>query len=203
MDTKTLEREAIIAEKAQVRRDLLQQVAELEGEDEREITFKDTSPRRRMTTIYDKKTGEPLRVPAGREQLDRILNKVDPDTGDYMFTGVQADAPEYKLGDVKCFLHEKSTYRTSGLLEEAGIGGFSCKSAHHPSQYAMEEIARTKHRKQWAALEAYLVRQRDDEYREQQRQQTAAMLRMAGPPKGKTCQSCGAEIIGKLADHIC
>lgn len=194
----------IEAQKAQEVRDLRNQISDLSAEDEQNIVFKKPSPRR-MTTVYSMLDGEPLPVPAS--SVLRTLEKRLPGTREYMFTARQEDAPEYKLGSVKCFLHPESAYRTSGILAEAGISMHSCPSAHHPSKYAMEEVAKAKHKKQWQALQAYLADQERTEERAERRQQLDATLALAGKavgkPAAKPCVSCGEPITGKLADHAC
>lgn len=188
-----------VVERAQQRRDLRAQLDGIAREDESEIVFKETSPARRMHTIYSMVNGEPISIP--RALVDRTLQKRQPN-GQFMFTGRKEEAPEYKLGAVKCFLHPESPYRLSGALDEAGIGGFSCDSAHLASKYAMEEVAKTKHRKQWAALESYLMEQKADEQDARQQAQLEATLALAGQAsktkrEGAKCPECNDYFVSK------
>ena len=119
--------------------------------------------------------------------------------GGYLFTDKKDEAPAYKMGAVKCFLHPESNERAAGMLEAAGIAHFSCPSSHHPSKYAMQEIAKSKHKKQWEALQEYLKEQERLEERAERRQQLDATLALAGQAAGApslevyACPECGEE----------
>lgn len=171
-----------IAEQAEQARDLRAQVEELRTRSDRsEIVFIENSPGRTPVTIYSLVDGEPLPIP--EYMLDAALSKRQ-ESGQFRFTGDKNKAPEYRLGDVKCFLHPESVERTSGLLAEAGVAGISCSSAHHPSRYAMEEVAKSKHKKQWAALQAFVAERRRQEEHDMQRAQLDATLALAEKAAG-------------------
>lgn len=184
-------------ETAQRIRDLRGQIAELSNEDESDILFQEISPRRKKVTIYSMTDGEPISIPA--YMAEPALNKARPGGG-FMFTADPADAPEYKMGNVKCFLHPESPYRASGVLEEAGIAAKVCHSGHLASKFAMEEVARSKHRKEWAALEAYLAEQKEAQIEERQVRQLEATLALAGKAAGQEetafCEVEGCEFSG-------
>src|SRR3972149_1737558 len=111
--------ETNIAERAQDTRDLRGQIAELRDHDQ-EILFRETSPARRKVPIYSLVDGEEIYIPVNL--LERTLEKRLPD-GRFMFTARQHEAPEYKQGDVKCFLHPESIERAA--LDEGGLTGIT------------------------------------------------------------------------------
>lgn len=160
-------------------RDLRGQLTELDRGEKSGIVFMEPpNPARAPTTLYSMISGEPVLLP--RYMAAAVISKPNPDGPGFMFTADKANAPEYKRGKVKCFLHPESAYRASGLLEAAGVAQFICLSGNLASEYAMEDIAKGKHRKQWAAVEAYRQRQERTEDRAERKGQTDAMLSMAG-----------------------
>ena len=184
-----------LAERREQARDLRDQIAELDRSDMPEIQFQDISPGRRKETLYSTLNGEPISVP--RYMVDGILAKRLPD-GRFAFVGAKENAPEYKKGDVKCFLHPESVERQAGLLAAAGIAHMTCFSAFHPSRYAMEEIAQSKHKKQWAAFKSYLAEEERKEERQRQQNQIDATLALAGKAAGMIsatvqCPDCGQQ----------
>lgn len=183
------ENNAAVLEQA---RDLRGQLAELDSGAKSGIVFMEPPDQGRVpTTIYSLINGEPITLP--RYMAEGVIGKRNPDGPGYMFTAHKENAPEYKLGTVKCFLHPESTYRTSGILDAAGVQAFSCNSGNHPSDYAMEEVAKGKHRKQWAAVQAYLDRQERAEERAERKEQTDAMLALAGRPANAKAEGTNAE----------
>jgi len=193
---------AITIQDVQRARDLKAEISELTAEDQGEVIFiSPNQPGRRPETIYSMRDGEPITMPL---YLAKQALQVKKEGGGFAFTSHKEQAPEYKLGDVKCFLHPESVERTSGLLEAAGIAAKTCASAHLASKYAMQEVAKSKHKKEWAAYQEYLREQREAGDRAERRTQTEAMLAMAGRSVGaKVCKNCGKPIEGKLADHGC
>ena len=171
-----------IAEAAQRGRDLRGQIAELEGltgGEQSEVIFISNAPGREPITIYSLADGEPITVPKYMVMgANGALAKRNRD-GSYRFTARKEEVPEYKLGDVKCFLHPESVERQSGLLGAAGLEGFVCQSAHHPSRYAMEQVAKSKHHKQGETFQELRKEQREQRRDEQQQQQIDATLELA------------------------
>jgi len=157
-------------------RDLADMDAGLKAEKDG-LLFMETSPRAEPIILYAMSDGEPIPMPPAIAEL-AIRKRYK--SGGYLFTNKKDEAPEYKLGNVKCFLHLESNERAAGLLSAAGIAQFSCPSSHHPSKYAMQEIAKSKHRKQWEALTEYLRDQKDTAREDRERQQLDATLALAG-----------------------
>lgn len=173
-------------------RDLARQNAALAAESNKDVVFQDMTPREPPVTIYSMRDGEPIQMAPHIARMAMAKQYTD---GRYLFTADPSKAPEYKLGKHKCFLHPESAARESGLLEAAGIEMFVCPSQHHPSKYAMEEVAKAKHSKQWAALQAYILDQEKQEEKAERRQQLEATLALAGKAAGTmlACPECGAE----------
>ena len=173
------------AEQLERSRDLKVQLKELAQESDQEIVFRETSPRKQYATLYSRADGEPLRVPL--KIAERALEKRLPDGG-FMFTTRQDEAPEYKLGDFKCFLHPDSIERQSGALDAVGLTGITCPAAHLSSVYSKRIHALHRHRQQWEAYQEHVSDQKEQAANERQERQTAAMLEMAGraAAKGKT-----------------
>ena len=165
-------------------RDLKTQIDELRGEDEGEIIFRDTSPVRRRVTLYSKLDGADIQIP--RNMLERILEKRQPN-GEYMFTARQEEAPVYKRGNVKCFLHPQSPERP--ILEEIGLGGKTCTSAHLASLYSKRIHGLHRHKDEWAALQEYLAMYEKNQSQARQDAQLQATLdiaRRVGAPVAAT-----------------
>ena len=162
-------------------RDLRDQDDALRAEREG-IIFMETSEKQEPITLYALSDGEP--IPMSPTIAEMAMRKRFKD-GSYMFTDKPEEAPAYKLGDVKCFLHPESWERESGLLEAAGIAGVVCHSAKHPSRFAMQEVAKSKHKKEWQAKVEYEQQEERREDREQRRQQLDATLALAAKAAGE------------------
>mgnify|MGYP001571538057 CR=1 FL=1 len=169
------------AEQLERRRDLKSQMTELAGESDQEIIFRDTSPPKRRVTLYSRIDGEPLLMPV--KLAERAMEKRLPD-GSFMFTTDPAQAPEYKQGDVKCFLHAESNERLSGALDEIGLTGIVCNAAHLANLYSKRIHAQHRHRQQWEAYQEFVTTQKERTQEDRQERQTAAMLEMAGKASG-------------------
>ena len=179
-------------ETAQRARDLRAELGTLA--DEPEIVFKESSPRKRMATIYSMVDGEPL--PVNMVNIERVLDKRLPDGG-YMFTAKKEEAPEYKLGDVKCFLHLDSPERA--VLREIGLAGAYCPAAHLANSHSKRIHAQHRHSQEWAAYQEYVKEQKEREQIERQNQQLEATLAIAGkaatapPTEVMKCPECDYE----------
>lgn len=195
-----------VAERAQQKRDLKAQLSGLERQDQREIVFEETTPPRQKYTIYSMVNGEPISIPIAL--LDRTLDKRLPN-GDFMFTAIQSDAPEYKLGTVKCFLHIESPERE--ILEKIGLSGTICTAGHLANAHSRRIHGMHRHSQEWAAFQEHLTTtaaEKSEARQEAQLEATIAMARLAaGPAEPEspvpTCLTCGVTIKGKLKDHTC
>ena len=198
------------AEREEQRRDLLHQVQGIE-QDDAEIIFTDTSPRRPMAIIYATLDGEPLVVTRKRARL--LLERKLPDKR-FMFTADRAKAPLYKKGDLKCFLHPDAPERA--LMDSLGLAGKFCPAGQLANAYAKHLHETGKHVKTHEILEKHNEETRQQAAIERQErqfeatmQQNAAILELArgnqpNPSRtARSCRSCGEPIPGKLADHHC
>ena len=171
-----------VAEKAQEQRDLKRQLEELDEYGPDEVEFRDISPGRERVTIWSLVDGEPVKVP--KYMLPQAMAKRLPDGSD-MFTGNRAEAPEYKIGNVKCFLHPESPERE--ILDEIGLAGITCGKATLASNYSKRWHGRHRHHDEWEAHEEEVARREKLASEARQQEQTDAMLAMAGSraPKKK------------------
>lgn len=164
------------AERAQTIRDLRNQIdAQLNDQDEQEIVFQEISPRRKRVTIYATSDGEELSIP--RVLLVPTLDKRDPRTGEYMFTARKEEAPEYKRGDVKCFLHPDAPDRA--ILVEIGLGSITCISAHLANPYSKRIHGLHRHKQEWAMYQDYLQEKEKETMNARQEAQLEATLAIA------------------------
>jgi hypothetical protein len=173
-----------------------------------EVVFQHIRTGRNPVTIYSMVDGEPIPVP--EYMLRTVFSKTLAD-GSRMFTDDPAEAPSYRLGEVKCFLHADSAERGSGILKEIGLAGKECPAGHLASTYAKRMHGRHRHSKEWEAYQEYVADEKEKEQLARQERQLAATLSLAGGnqdapdeiPAPTACASCGAAIEGKLADHTC
>lgn len=200
-----------VAVNAEKRRDLKSQLDGLNTQDQGEIIFMHISPGREPVTVYRAKTGEPVEVPA---YMVRAVMEKEED-GQPMFVARKGDAPEYKLGTIKCFLSADSPERP--ILEEIGLAGVTCPATHLASQHAKRQHGLHRHKQEWTALQEYLNDKKEREQQERQQAQLNATLEIARAASGQTaptgpsnpedvnpaCNNCGEAIEGKLADHQC
>lgn len=168
-----------IEERAQRKRDLLMQVEGLDQEDMPEIIFKETSPSRRRVLIYSMRDGEPLPIP--KYMLDRTIRK-RMDDGSLMFTTRKDEAPEYKLGKIKCFLHPESADRV--ILEEIGLSGVSCPAAGLATLHAKRMHGLHRHKEEWDAYQEFKDDKKEADAIAEQKAQTAAMLALGEKAAG-------------------
>lgn len=203
---------AYAAQREEERRDLLSQVDDID-QDENEIIFEDTSPRRPMGIIYSMQNGEPLVMTRKRIRvlIDRRLRD-----GTHMFTANPTKAPEYRKGSEKCFLHKDSVERKQ-LDALANIA--SCPAGQLASPFAKHVHETVKHVKTWSIWEKYIedkkeaaAIERQDRMYEATMAQTESIMELAKannvtPTQAeqsiKACASCNEPITGKLADHVC
>ena len=163
------------AERAEDRRDLKRQVKELEGQDDREILFRETSPTRRLVSVYSTIDGEEIRVPS--YMLDIVLDKRDGQ-GKYLFTARKETAPEYKPGILPCFFHADAKERP--ILEALGIADPPCPAGALRNNFARRIHAQNRHKRRWEAYREHLDEIKEEEARGREQQQLDAMLALAG-----------------------
>jgi len=132
-------------------KDLRSQVAGLEMSDlGGEVVFQHIRTRRNLVTIYSVLDGEPISIP--EYMVAGVLGKALPD-GSPMFSEHAEDAPEYKRGQVKCFLHPDSPDRP--ILERAGLAGKTCVAGNLAGGYAKRIHGQHRHKQEWEAYQDY------------------------------------------------
>jgi hypothetical protein len=178
------------AEREEERRDLLHQVEGI-NQDESEIVFADTSPRRPMAIIYAMLDGEPLVVT--RKRARKLLERKLPD-GRFMFTADIKKAPTYKKGDVKCFLHRDSPERE--LMDSLGLQGKFCPAGQLANAYAKYIHESGKHVKTWDIWQKHVSDQKERQAVERQdrqfeatMEQNAAILELARSNQGAPAEA--------------
>jgi len=158
------------AEREEQRRDLLQQVEGIE-QDESEILFQDTSPRRPMAIIYATLDGEPIVVT--RKRARKLLERKLPDRR-FMFVADINKAPRYQKGDVKCFLHKDSPDRE--LMNSLGLQGKVCLAGQLANAYAKYIHETGKHVKTWDIYQKHVSDKKEAEAIERQDRQFEATM---------------------------
>jgi len=172
-------------QRAQDIRDLKGQIAELKGEDNREIIFRETSPQKRKTTIYSMSNGEPLTMPL--YIAEGALSKRHPD-GTYWFTARQEEAPEYRLGNIKCFLHAESP--DHAILELIGLHANPCRKATLANAHSKRMHALHRHPEEWAAYQEHVKDEKERATEERAQAQLDATLALAGRAAGNAPVAC-------------
>ena len=175
-----------IAEKERRARDLRSQVAELEpGLDG--VIFEHIRTRRELVTVYSMADGEAIPVP---EYMVRAVmtKRVD---GEYMFTDNPEEAPEYRKGTVKCFLHADSTERASGVLDEIGLKGKVCPAGSLASVHSKRTHGERRHGREWAAYQEFLNDEKEANAIARQEKQLEATLALAGKAAAETAAYAG------------
>ena len=183
-----------IAERAEDSRDLRNQLGGLKQEEEREIIFKETSPRRRKVMIWSMIDGEPLSIPS--YQLENALRKVQAD-GSSMFTGYKNRAPEYVQGNTKCFMHANSPERE--VLNSIGLAGALCPADHLANVHEKRVHAKNRHQREWAAYQEHEKDRKEQEAIDRQEKTMAAMLGMAQSATQPVSEEFKCEDCGKTA----
>lgn len=176
-DTDPLEEARGPAETVQRVRDLKGEIGQLsdDPEDQKEIVIRETSPRARKISVWSMTDGEELQVP--RKLLELILYKRDPLTGKYAFTARKHEAPAFKLGEVKCFLHAESNERP--ILAEIGLEHISCPAGHLANRFSKRMHAMHRHKQEWGMLQEFLNEQKEEQFSQRAQQQLEATLAIA------------------------
>lgn len=166
----------VTAEMLRRGRDLADLDAELQAEKDG-LIFMETSKRPATITLYAMSDGEPIPMP---QPIAAMAIKKRYQGGGYMFTDNPDEAPKYKLGSVKCFLHPESPERLSGALDEVGVASVICTSEHLASKYARRIHAENRHAKRWQAYQEHTKELREEADRADRKMQLDATLALAG-----------------------
>jgi hypothetical protein len=179
------QRMAQVAEREEDRRDMLHEIQGIE-QDESEIVFVDTSPRRPMAILYATLDGEPLILTKKRARV--LFQRRLPD-GRPMFTSKIENAPAYQKGAVKCFLHKDSPERE--LMNSLGLQGKFCPAGQLANAYAKHVHETVKHVKTWDIYQRHVsdtkeqqAIERQDRQFEATMEQNAAILELARGNQG-------------------
>lgn len=184
------------AVKAEKVRDLRKQVAELAPEDAPEILFQSISPGRQPVTIYSVENGEPIEVPA--YMIGAVMEKTLAPTlafpdGRFMFVGDKNDAPEYKPGNVKCFLHPDSPERA--ILEQIGLAAATCPADQLANEQSKRIHGMHRHKQEWAAYQEFVENAKEEKREARQDEQLQATLVLAG-------KATGGEFLDKMSEKV-
>lgn len=169
------------AVRAEETRDLRKQLGGLNREDEGGIIFADLSKRAPAVPLYSKTTGRRVLVPEHLVTL--CLQKVDPDSGDYLFASRPENAPQYVPGRVLCFLHREADERP--VLDEIGLRNVYCKKATMESEYGARLHAESRHPTAFAVYREALAKRERKEWEAREERRTDAMLEIARGAAGK------------------
>jgi hypothetical protein len=188
------------AAQAERLRDLRGQVTELGSSDVPEILFQHISPGREPVTVYSTKDGCPTPIPAYMLGAAMELRNED---GTFRFVAKAKDAPEYKLGTIKCFLHPDSPERP--VLELVGLGSATCPKATLASVQSKRLHGLHRHKQEWEAWQEHVEGKKEERREERLNQQLEATLALAGngqrpPPKGE-CDICGKTGLKRVKAH--
>jgi hypothetical protein len=191
-------------------RDLTGQLKGIGQQEMPEILFQEISPGREPVTIYSVEDGRPVPVPA--YMLGAVMTKTLED-GRFMFVSDAKDAPEYKLGTVKCFLNPDSPMRE--MVEAVGLGAITCRKATLASEHSRRIHGQHRHKQEWAAVKEYIEDQKEAKRETRQDKQLEATLSIArggsatqdvtdvkvyGTPE-RTCDICGKTGFKRIKAH--
>ena len=196
------------AEQAERVRDLKSQIAGVGVEEMPEIQFQIISPGREPVTVYAAEDGRPVQVPA--YMLGPVMGKTLEDEmispgrePRFMFVSRAEDAPEYKLGTVKCFLNPDSPMRE--IVEAVGLGAIKCRKVTLRSEQSKRLHAQHRHKQEWAAVKEYLEERKEEKREARQDKQLEATLSIARggtavAVKGE-CDVCGKTGFKNVGAH--
>ncbi len=181
-------------------RDLRNQLGGIGNSEMPEIQFQVISPGRAPVTIYAVEDGRPVTIP--EYYLPAVMTKT-LDDGRYMFVADAKDAPEYKMGEVKCFLHPDSPMRE--IVEAVGLGAIKCQKSTLASDYAGTIHGEHRHRQEWGAVAKHLKEEKEAKAIARQDEQLQATLSIARggaavAVKGE-CDVCGKGGFKNVSAH--
>ena len=155
-------------------RDLKSQIANLSAEEVGDILFLEISPGREPVTVYSKEDGSPVLVPSYR--INEVMSLTDSE-GNHRFVAEAKDAPEYRPGTVKCFLHKDSPERP--ILEMVGLQSATCPKATLASDHSKRMHALHRHKNEWIAYQGYVEDQKEAKREKRLDEQLDATLALA------------------------
>ena len=164
-----------IAETERRARDLRTQVAELEPGLAGEVMFEHIRTRRGLVTVYSMTDGEALPIP--EYMVRAVMTKVVD--GEYMFTDNPDEAPTYRQGTVKCFMHAESSERATGVLDEIGLAGKVCIAGSLANVHSKRIHGERRHGREWAAYQEFLNDRKEEKAIARQVEQLDATLAIA------------------------
>ena len=179
------------AVKAEKVRDLRGQLTGIAEEDEPEILFQMISPGREPVTVYSTTDGTPTAVP---KYMIGAAMELKNNDGSFRFVAEAKDAPEYKLGTIKCFLHKDSSERP--ILEMVGLQSATCPKDTLSSDHAKRMHALHRHKNEWIAYQEHVEGQKEKKREtrlDQQLEATLALARGAPPAELVSCDACDYE----------
>lgn len=139
-----------------------------------EILFQHISPGREPVTVYSTKDGCPTPIPA--YMLGAAMQLTNED-GTFRFVAQAKNAPKYKLGTIKCFLHKDSPERP--ILELVGLGSATCPKATLASLHSKRQHGLHRHKQEWAAWQEYVEGKKEEKREARLDEQLEATLAIA------------------------
>lgn len=167
-------------------RDLRDQISDIKSSDLREIVLEESSPPRYRHPVYSMLSGEEVLV--AEKRLEAVLSQKLPD-GRYAFTANPEQAPSYKRNQIKCVFHPESSERQT--LDEIGLAGVICHSAHLASMFSRRIHAENRHPSSWRAYQEWLSEQKEQATAARQEKQIEATLALAGNVAPARTEPCG------------
>ena len=199
------------AVKAEKVRDLRGQLTGIAEEDEPEILFQMISPGREPVTVYSTTDGTPTAVP---KYMIGAAMELKNNDGSFRFVADAKDAPEYKLGTIKCFLHKDSAERP--ILEMVGLQSATCPKETLASDHSKRMHALHRHKNEWIAYQGHVEDQKEAKRETRLDQQLEATLALArggasAPAASDTknpnnlttgvCDICGKDGLKRVSAH--
>ena len=162
----------------------------VEGDDGDNVSM--TSSTDGTIVIFSMIDGAPREIL--KTDFERVMNKrLEDGRPSFWHDQMPGDPPpEYRLGELKCFLHpeyaEDGRHFDRAFVDAIGLRGRTCNMnntnaanrADFPTWLDREDHERSKHSKEKGALELALARRQEDADRAERAQTNAAMLAMAG-----------------------
>ena len=155
-------------------RDLASQDEALKAEKDG-LIFMETSPREEPITLYSMADGEPIQM---SRNIAEVAIKKRYKGGGFLFTDRADEAPAYKVGAVKCFLHPDAPERA--VLDDVGMSSKVCHSEHLASLYSKRIHGQRRHKDEWAAFTEYKNDIKEQAALERAEKQLDATLALAG-----------------------